>query len=1549
MLLSRQSFGVRRLVSLLILLVYIFQPISAFAGVSLITGRFSYDTVDLAIGMSATAPIRLTRHYESLAGTPTDGPFGKGTHMGLWSLIAKDIGNGQYKLYMPTGEATYFTNTFSGSSTVYKNAELDDSLKGTLTYQGYYTEFVQEDGTRLRFAATLADGSRRLNNIRDKFGNGYDLTWCDDSTCSAGNGGKSLLTVTNTSSGGIEFGYTNGAFGYQVTQARAYLNQGYNPQGQIIKAYIPDAVVNYDYDGNGNLYHFYSTINQKSVQTISSNGTIGSRTAVGVTTYGYDGYNLTTVTNPRGIQSLVNTYANNKVTQQAMPGTSSTNSTDDLLTTYNYGSGVTSIAMLVSGVSKMQTNYSYDSNNYVTSVLNFADGSATSYTFDETNNLLTKATNSLGYYTTFSYANNDGFTNHIDKIFEYDSSVVTDYDYNALYGQLFKFTDANGKTTTNTYTNANNANGINLATPTGTFTELPSSAGYSYNQSIGSPDYVIDGMGRRSNYSYNKFTRALQYDSDPVANSATTLARNYEYDSLLRVSKVYLSSVPADQTIYTYDQLNRVTSVTNPGNRKTSYAYDDSGNITAIKAPNGVVTSYTYDAMNRVVSRTNSVYTESYLYNNLGQLSQKRDPKGQYTTYAYDAKGRLSTVTYAGASYLTYSYDLLDRVTSVTDSSGSDKNVSFTYFNENSNITGPKTVTTGAGAAADTLIYTYDKVGNLLKISRQTSNASFVSMSLQNGQPIPTQMVAGQTYPVQVKMQNTGNSTWTAAAAYRLGTQNPQDNTTWVSVNRVTLASTVNPGGTATFNFTITAPTTSGTYNFQWRMVQDGVQWFGAFSTNLVIGVSAPVSPLPIITSFNPTGGSAGDPFAITGGNFTGATSVEFINSSTGASAGASFTVGSSSQITATTPNVPTSTSYQIKICTSAGCNTSVSTYRVITPATPPVCRGRLCVVPFAIGVQPNSVSGGSSPDLLVYNYNADNSLKAASLVGQNGQADIQVGFAYNNAAELTNLNYGYTDVDIASNIKVYGSVLYNDQDDVAQLYYGTTQGGGNLRYVQYAYDYTYKGFLTNRAETGPPGTVPTAAQSQAFTYDEVGEWTSTNSPGGFYQTTYDLDGNATSVNGYESGTNRLTYAGARGFMTDANGNIKSSTVNGSPWEVYTWNARDQLVSYSHPDGTAASFVYDALGRRLSKTVNGVTTRFIYSGNQVIEEITNGMTKRYLVGLGLDDVWAFRQGSTDEFLLKDALNGSVMAVVDPASLSIKVAYAYTRFGDNYLQFGQRYQKPGTTSTNNLMFAGREQDLPSPYELYYFRGRYYATDIQRFLSEDPIGFAGGDTNLYRYNGNNPLIGNDPTGLQPQLNASLSQTSGSLSQTNGGNNGGFNIFDFFGNLFNIFSIFGGPQPPTGNPSMGPMSTGGPSTHGVRIDGNSEYFCGKYGIGCDAADRNQNVFKSENADSGTIDLFRGVGANEYKDISDNNIFRAGRYFEGKQFGLNLAETIKFADKYKNIVAIFRATIPRSLLKEFDLTAVDTFIFRSGTVTVEADKLQLLNQNLIRLKQVF
>jgi uncharacterized protein RhaS with RHS repeats len=49
-------------------------------------------------------------------------------------------------------------------------------------------------------------------------------------------------------------------------------------------------------------------------------------------------------------------------------------------------------------------------------------------------------------------------------------------------------------------------------------------------------------------------------------------------------------------------------------------------------------------------------------------------------------------------------------------------------------------------------------------------------------------------------------------------------------------------------------------------------------------------------------------------------------------------------------------------------------------------------------------------------------------------------------------------------------------------------------------------------------------------------------------------------------------------------------------------------------------------------------------------------------------------------------------------------------------------------------------------LQYSRARWYDATLGRFISEDPIGFAGGDVNLYGYVGNNPLRFVDPSGNQ-----------------------------------------------------------------------------------------------------------------------------------------------------------------------------------------------------------
>ena len=122
------------------------------------------------------------------------------------------------------------------------------------------------------------------------------------------------------------------------------------------------------------------------------------------------------------------------------------------------------------------------------------------------------------------------------------------------------------------------------------------------------------------------------------------------------------------------------------------------------------------------------------------------------------------------------------------------------------------------------------------------NSALFISQSA------PTTMTAGETYPVAVTMRNTGTTTWTAAHLYRLGSQGPQDNNTWGRA-RVFLPGPVAPGANVVFNFTVVAPyggmEDTAPAHFQWRLVEDGVEWFGAATSNQTVTIQSNYQPPP--------------------------------------------------------------------------------------------------------------------------------------------------------------------------------------------------------------------------------------------------------------------------------------------------------------------------------------------------------------------------------------------------------------------------------------------------------------------------------------------------------------------------------------------------------------------------------------------------------------------------------------------------------------------------------------------------------------------------------
>jgi len=110
--------------------------------------------------------------------------------------------------------------------------------------------------------------------------------------------------------------------------------------------------------------------------------------------------------------------------------------------------------------------------------------------------------------------------------------------------------------------------------------------------------------------------------------------------------------------------------------------------------------------------------------------------------------------------------------------------------------------------------------------------ATFLSQSDR-----PANLASGSTFTFQITMENTGSTTWTPNG-YGLGFDSPEDATTW-GTNRIPVPRDVGPGEWVTFDLSLTAPTTTHmmSYNFSWRLVRDGVEWFGEATPTQVIWV----------------------------------------------------------------------------------------------------------------------------------------------------------------------------------------------------------------------------------------------------------------------------------------------------------------------------------------------------------------------------------------------------------------------------------------------------------------------------------------------------------------------------------------------------------------------------------------------------------------------------------------------------------------------------------------------------------------------------------------
>jgi RHS repeat-associated protein len=176
------------------------------------------------------------------------------------------------------------------------------------------------------------------------------------------------------------------------------------------------------------------------------------------------------------------------------------------------------------------------------------------------------------------------------------------------------------------------------------------------------------------------------------------------------------------------------------------------------------------------------------------------------------------------------------------------------------------------------------------------------------------------------------------------------------------------------------------------------------------------------------------------------------------------------------------------------------------------------------------------------------------------------------------------------------------------------------------------------------------------------------------------------------------------------------------------------------------TFTYDGLGRCLKRTIDWETILITYDGWKPIVEWDqwNGLKAWNVYGPGPDEI-LYRHDAYLAVDLRYHLDrmGNVAFILDGNGNGIE-RYTYDAFGNpTVTDWDGNNPRPYSWYGNRFMFTGREY-FPE-FGLYDYRNRFYHPVLGRFLQSDPIGFGGGDANLYRYCGGDPVNRSDPSGL------------------------------------------------------------------------------------------------------------------------------------------------------------------------------------------------------------
>jgi RHS repeat-associated protein len=811
------------------------------------------------------------------------------------------------------------------------------------------------------------------------------------------------------------------------------------------------------------------------------------------------------------------------------------------------------------------------------------------------------------------------------------------------------------------------------------------------------------GGSEVTSYEYDDKINLIK-TTDALLNETT-----YTYDAA--GNRLTMTNVLGTET-YTYNSFGQMLDKTDRMNFLSRRHYDLQGNLWSLENAQGKETIFTYTSLGQVDTITDALgHITDIDYDSQGRMTQVTDANNKNTDFAYDARGRLTSatnalnfttsyqydlnnrlekITYPDTKFITYDYDLAGRRTSSTD----ERNNTTVYAYDDA-----YRLISVTDALSHTTNFGYDLMSNMTSVTdalNNTTNYEYDDFSRLEKVIYPPEYTGATRFEEKTEYTKVGQvkkridtanreTLYEYDAAYRLvKVTDPLANFTQFEYNARGERTKVKDALNQQYTFTYDE---LGRQLTQSRAGSTMTYDYDAVGNQVYRSDYSGRITYYAYDNLN----------RLTDITYDGSTNF------------ATYAYDDISRMTAATNQIGTvNFAYDSR-------NRTTSTVDV-----------------FNHEIEYTYDDGGNRTGMDLdgqthasYVYDAINRLTELT-----DEENADYTFSYDAVNRLTTRvlpngvesDYGYDDMNRLLQLKheTSAATLFNNQ----YSYHPTQQIGKIVELARtrsFLFDDTDR--LTNVNQRLNQQIIPI----ENFSYDAVGNRTLSHQSSFYnydpfnqmkdtetYSYSYDANGNR---------TGKYTYQ-------DPNGIINMNPFSDS--QNYDWDEENRLVLVRGREFDSVAYQYDALGRRVKTISERSETAYIYDGLDVVmdDDSITGVTI-YQNAPGIDNKLKMKNSGDNQYFLTDHL-GSTVALAD-SSGNLTDSISYDSFGNTTKKsFATRYR-----------FTGREFDEITG--LYYYRARWYDAKIGRFISEDPIGFRGGDINLYGYVKNNPINFKDPSGL------------------------------------------------------------------------------------------------------------------------------------------------------------------------------------------------------------